>query len=217
MPSKIALRIGVVSAIIVAGGSGCVSRVTHEQVLDELEKVREVAAQQVVEDEKRLAEARLANEQIAAQLENLEKDKITIQQIRDRLTITVIDRVLFESGKDSITPEGTEVLNEVGAALKDVRDRQIHVSGHTDNIQIGPRLKDHFKTNWELSTARATSVVRYLVDHADIDPHLFTAVGHAYTQPVAENDSEEGRSQNRRIEITLYPKNLKNIMAEFEK
>lgn len=206
-----ALSIGVVVAFMLGG---CVSKSTHEQVLAELQKVRQATAQQAVEDEKRLAEARLANERIVAQLEDLEKGKITIQQIRDRLTITVLDRVLFESGSDAITPEGMDVLNEVGAALKDVRDRQIHISGHTDNMQIGPSLRGRFKTNWELSTARATSVVRYLVDHADIAPQLLTAVGHAYTRPVASNDSEDGRTQNRRIEITLYPKDLKSLAAD---
>jgi len=207
------------SILLVGGGallgamvSGCVSKATHEQVLAELQKVRQVAAQQAVEDEKRLAEARLANERIVAQLEDLEKDKITIQQVRDRLMITVLDRVLFESGSDAITQEGMDVLNKVGAALKGVRDRQIHISGHTDNMQIGPSLRGRFKTNWELSTARATSVVRYLVDHADVAPQLLMAGGHAYTRPVASNDSEEGRTQNRRIEIALYPKDLQSLV-----
>jgi chemotaxis protein MotB len=208
--------VGVV-VVVAAVVSGCVSQTRHEQVLDELKKVRQEAAQQAVEDENRLAEAQLANKRIAAQLEDLEKGKITIQQLRDRLTITVVDRVLFESGSDAITPEGRDVLNRVGAALKDVRDRQIHISGHTDNVQIGPSLRGRFKTNWELSTARATSVVRYLVDHADVVPQLLTAVGHAYTKPVADNDSEEGRSRNRRIEIILYPKDLKNIAAELDR
>lgn len=208
--------VGVV-VVVAAVVSGCVSQARHEQVLDELKKVRQEAAQQAVEDENRLAEAQLANKRIAAQLEDLEKGKITIQQLRDRLTITVVDRVLFESGSDAITPEGRDVLNRVGAALKDVRDRQIHISGHTDNVQIGPSLRGRFKTNWELSTARATSVVRYLVDHADVVPQLLTAVGHAYTKPVADNDSEEGRSRNRRIEIILYPKDLKNIAAELDR
>jgi chemotaxis protein MotB len=208
------LGVGVVVAVVV---SGCVSKATHEQLLVELDKVRQEAAQRAVEDEKLLANALLANKRIAAQLEDLEKGKITIQQIRDRLTITVVDRVLFESGSDAITPEGRDVLNRVGAALKDVRDRQIHISGHTDNVQIGPSLRGRFNTNWELSTARATSVVRYLVDHADIAPQLLTAVGHAYTKPVADNDSDEGRSRNRRIEITLYPKDLKSVVAELER
>lgn len=204
----------------VLGSSGCVSNTTHEQVLEELQKVRQEAEQQAVEDEKRLVEARKENERIAARLEELEKSQagmVTIQKLRDRLRITVVDQILFESGSDGITADGMEVLDTVGSALNEARERQIHISGHTDNVQIGPSLRGRFKTNWELSTARATSVVRYLVDHAGIAPSSLTAVGHAYTRPVAENDSEEGRSRNRRIEITLYPKDLKNIAAAFDR
>lgn len=202
------------------GLGGCVSSRAHEETLEELAKARQAAAQQAVEDEKRLAEARQENQRIAARLEELEKrqaGKVTIQQLRDRLRITVVDQVLFESGSDGITAEGMEVLDRVGAALHDVRDRQIHISGHTDNVQIGPGLKGRFKTNWELSTARATSVVRYLVDHGGIAPRSLTAVGHAYTRPVADNESEEGRSQNRRIEIMLYPQALETVVAEVER
>jgi len=200
-----------VAAVALSGG--CISTATHEQLVEELNKVRQEAA----EHERRLAEAQQENKQIAARLEEVEKGTITIQEIRDRLRITVVDQVLFGSGSDEITDQGKKVLHVVGAALKDVRDRQIHVSGHTDNVQIGPSLRVRFKTNWELSTARATSVVRYLVDHAGIVPQRLTAVGHAYTRPVVENDSEEGRSKNRRIEITLYPKDLKNIAGEFDR
>ena len=213
------VKVSVLSAGLVLGilFSGCVSKKTHEETVAELEKTRQAAAEQAAADERRLAEKeRLANERIAAQLDEIEKGKIKIQQIRDRLTITVVDRVLFESGSDTITPEGMNLLNEVGAVLRDVTDRRIRINGHTDNVQIGPKLRDRFKTNWELSTARATSVVRYLVDHAGIAPALLTAAGHAYTQPVADNDSEEGRSQNRRIEIVLYPKDLKSIVAGIE-
>jgi len=193
--------------------SGCVSSATHTQLEEELATVRQAAA----DDERRLAEAQQENKRIAARLEEIEKDKITIQEIRDRLKITVVDQVLFESGSDGITAEGQEVLRKVGSVLKEVQDRQIHISGHTDNIQIGPSLRGHFQTNWELSTARATSVVRYLVDHAGIAPWRLTAIGHAYTRPVAENDSEEGRSKNRRIEITLYPKDLKGLAEELDR
>lgn len=204
-----------VTATVLAGG--CVSQATHQQIVEELQQVRQESARQAMEDEKRLAESRQENQRIADRLEEVEQGKITIQQIRDRLRITVVDQVLFESGSDEITEEGKEILNKVGSALRGVRDREIHISGHTDNIQIGPSLRGRFTTNWELSTLRATSVIRYLVDHAGISPHLLTAVGHAYTRPVADNDSDEGRSQNRRIEITLYPKDLKNITAEFER
>lgn len=213
------LNIGVLCAGVVMGLalSGCVSSRTHEETLAELEKARHAAVQQAAEDEASLADARRENERLADRLEEIGKDKLSTQQLRDRLTITMVDRVLFESGSDRITMEGMEVLSKVSAVLKDARDKRILVSGHTDDIQIGPSLRARFKTNWELSTARATSVVRYLVDHGGITPRSLTAVGHAYTKPVADNESEEGRSQNRRIEIMLYPQALENVVAEVER
>lgn len=211
------LDIGVLSAALVMGiaFSGCVSSRTHEQTLAELEKARHAAAQQAAEDEASLAEARRENGRLAARLEEIGKDKLSTKQLRDRLTITV-DRVLFESGSDRITAEGMEVLYKVSAVLRDASDKRILVSGHTDNVPIGPSLRGRFKTNWELSTARATSVVRYLVDHGGIAPRSLTAVGHAYTKPVADNESEEGRSHNRRIEIMLYPNDLEKVVAGVE-
>lgn len=141
---------------------------------------------------------------------------IKIKQVRDRLTINVVDRILFDSGSAKIKPEGLKVLKTVGDVLKGIKDKQIRIDGHTDNVPISARLQDRFKTNWELSTARATSVVRYLIDEVDIPPAMLTAAGHADTQPVAGNDSEEGRTQNRRIEIALYPKDLEDIAESIE-
>lgn len=212
---RCSLCIGVV-ALLGLELSGCVSSWTHEQTLAELEKARHTAARQAAEDEASLAEARRENERLAARLEEIGKDKLSTQQFRDRLTITMVDRVLFESGSDQITAEGMEVLYKVSAVLRDASDKRILVSGHTDNVPIGPSLRSRFKTNWELSTARATSVVRYLVDHGGIAPRSLTAVGHAYTKPVADNESEEGRSHNRRIEIMLYPKDLEKVVAGVE-
>lgn len=213
------LNRGVLCAGVVMGLalSGCVSSRTHEETLADLEKARHAAAQQAAEDEASLADARRENERLVDRLEEIGKDKLSTQQLRDRLTITMVDRVLFESGSDRITAEGMEVLYKVSAVLKDARDKRILVSGHTDDIRIGPSLRARFKTNWELSTARATSVVRYLVDHGGIAPRSLTVAGHAYTKPVADNESEEGRSHNRRIEIMLYPKELENVVAGVER
>ena len=136
---------------------------------------------------------------------------IKIKQVRDRLTIHVVDRILFDSGSATIKPAGNKVLRTVGDVLKTVTDKQIRIDGHTDNVPISAKLQDRFKTNWELSTARATSVVRYLIDEVGVAPDLLTAAGHADTQPLASNDLESGRAQNRRIEIALYPKDLGDI------
>jgi chemotaxis protein MotB len=139
--------------------------------------------------------------------------EIRIRQVADRLTINMVDRVLFDSGQGHVKPAGLKVLKQVSDILKTVKDKQIRIEGHTDNVRIGGRLKERFPTNWELSTTRATSVVRFLVDEGGVDSANISAVGYADTRPIASNESEDGRTANRRIEIVLYPKDLKQIVG----
>lgn len=146
--------------------------------------------------------------------DEISKGNITIQQVRDRLTINMVDRVLFDSGEAQVKPAGLKVLQQVGDILSKVSDKQIRIEGHTDNVPISAKLQSRFKTNWELSTARATTVVRHLIEKGGVDRQHLSAVGYAETRPVAANDSEEGRASNRRIEIVLYPKNLKQLASE---
>jgi chemotaxis protein MotB len=139
---------------------------------------------------------------------DIARGDISIQRGRDRLTITLVERVLFDSGQAQIKPSGVGVLKQVSEILKSQPDKQVRVEGHTDNVPIGAKLKERFPTNWELSTARATSVVRYLLEEGGLDPGNLSAVGFADTRPIASNDVEEGRMANRRIDIVLYPKEL---------
>src|SRR5438876_3826048 len=152
------------------------------------------------------------HEELTKSLEaEIAKGDIKIKQVRDRLTINMVDRVLFDSGQSKVKPSGLKVLKQVSDILKNVTDKQIRIEGHTDNVPIGAKLKERFQTNWELSTARATSVVRYLIEDGGVDRANLTAVGYADTKPIASNDTEEGRTANRRIEIALYPKDLSEI------
>ena len=172
-------------------------------------------------EKKRLEQERAAKEAViqhltethAALIKSLEaelaKGGIWIKRVRDRLSITMVDRLLFDSGQAQVKPDGLNVLKEVSEALKSVTDKQIRVEGHTDNVPIGSKLRDRFPTNWELSTARATSVVRYLIEKGGVDRAGLSAVGYADSRPVASNDIEEGQARNRRIEIVLYPRDLK--------
>lgn len=144
------------------------------------------------------------------------KGDIRIKQVRDRLTINMVDRVLFDSGQAQVKPAGLKVLKQVSDILKTVTDKQIRIEGHTDNVPIGPRIKERFPTNWELSTARATSVVRYLIEDGGVDRASLSAVGYSDTKPVATNDTDEGRQANRRIEIVLYPKDLSEIASQIK-
>jgi chemotaxis protein MotB len=131
--------------------------------------------------------------------------QIQITRLADRLNVSLVDRILFPSGEAGITPAGLRVLRRVGNVLKTTKDKIIRVEGHTDNVAISPSLKSAFPSNWELSTARATNVVRFLQDSVGIDPARLQAVGLAQYHPVASNATARGRSQNRRIEIALLP------------
>ena len=154
------------------------------------------------------------HEKLKQSLESeIEKGDIRIKQVQDRLRINMIDQILFDSGEAEIKTAGIEVLHRVSDVLKNVTDKQIRIEGHTDTVPIGPKIVDRFPTNWELSTARATSVVRYLIDKGGLEKTHLAAVGYAYNRPVASNQTPDGREQNRRIEIVLYPKDLSEIAS----
>ena len=165
--------------------------------------------------EEEVARLTRTQEELSKSLQDeIAKGNITIQQVQDRLTINMVDRVLFDSGQAQVKPAGVEVLTQVGDVLNKVTDKQIRIEGHTDNVPISSKLQSRYKTNWELSTARATVVVRHLIDRGGVDRQHISAVGYADTHPLAPNDSEVGRSSNRRIEIVLYPKDLKEIAGQ---
>jgi len=135
----------------------------------------------------------------------IEKGEITITQLRGKLKVNMVDEILFDSGKTTIKPQGLEVLERVGSILLDVKDKAISIEGHTDDVPIGAELSKQYPTNWELSAVRATTVARYLQEKIGINPGQLSAAGYGEYQPVASNESEEGRAKNRRIEIVLVP------------
>jgi chemotaxis protein MotB len=137
--------------------------------------------------------------------EQIEAQEIKIEEIEGKLKVTFVDKILFDTGSVEINQRGKEVLLTIAGSLKENENQNIVVEGHTDDVPIGMVLKDRFPTNWELSAARATAVVRFLQDNGGLKPERLTASGYSYYRPVASNDTEEGRSQNRRIEIILIP------------
>lgn len=148
--------------------------------------------------------------------DEIKKGEITITQVLDKLSVNLVEKILFDSGSAEVKSSGLKVLDRVAAILKNVKDKQIRIEGHTDNVPIGFRLTDRFPTNWELSAARATHVVRYLSEKGGISPGLLSAVGLADTRPVGPNDTPSGRSQNRRIEIVLLPLNMDRVLEELK-
>ncbi len=131
--------------------------------------------------------------------------QVTISELKGKLTLNMVDAILFDSGKAEVKPEGQEILKKVVSIVKDVKDKAIRVEGHTDNVQIIGMLAKKYPTNWELSAARALNVTRYLQEQG-IDPATLSAVAYGEYKPVAPNDTPEGKQKNRRIEIILVPK-----------
>ncbi len=135
----------------------------------------------------------------------IKSGEIQITQLKDKLTVNMVDRILFNSGRAEVNKQGQNTLEKVGAILKGIKDKQFRIEGHTDNIPISRELKAKYETNWELSAARATHVARYLIEKTGLDPKLVAITGYADTRPVADNTTPEGRAKNRRIEIVLVP------------
>lgn len=143
----------------------------------------------------------------------IQQGSIQITQLQNKLSVSLVDKIVFDSGEAEINEGGKQVLKKVANILKKVKDKQIRIEGHTDNIPIGGSLKEKFPSNWELSTARATTVARYLQDAGGVNPEYLYAAGYGPYHPVADNSTAEGRGKNRRIEIALVPIEIASSIA----
>ena len=163
-----------------------------------------VSSVHVKEDE--LARLKETAEQLEQKMKaEIARGEIQLLQANGRLQVDLVDKILFDSGDAKISKRGEEVLARVGAVLSNVEDRQIQVAGHTDAAPISARLAERYPTNWELSTSRATNVVRFLEEKAHVPPKRLVASGYGPFHPLASNATGAGRARNRRIEILLTP------------
>ena len=125
------------------------------------------------------------------------------------LVMTFLSEIFFDSGKENIKSEGEEALTKVAQVLNTtVSQLKIAVEGHTDNEPI---KYSNWKSNWELSCARALAVVHYFIDNGQVLPERLSAVGYGEFRPVQSNETLEGRQQNRRVEIIILPPNLQKV------
>ncbi len=178
-----------------------------------LEKQRDDLAAQLEEQKKKIVQVETVKEEtsktytqmIEKMKSEIAEGQVTITELKGRLTVNMVDAILFDSGKADIKPEGRQVLQKVAEVIGQVEDKAIRVEGHTDNVKISPALARAFASNWELSAARATNVARYL-QRLGVDPALLSAAAYGEYRPVSENDTPEGRAKNRRIEIVLVPR-----------
>jgi chemotaxis protein MotB len=135
---------------------------------------------------------------------DLESKDVTISKLQGKLTVNILDRVMFDSGEAILKPDGQAVMRKIAAILVEHPALKIHVIGHTDNVPIRSR----FASNWELSTARALAAVHFLTEKAGVDPRRVGAVGYGEYRPIADNATAEGRAKNRRIAVTILPDEL---------
>jgi chemotaxis protein MotB len=131
----------------------------------------------------------------------IDSGKLRVRVVRGRMVVELAENILFDSGRADLKKEGEEALAQVASVLNTIPNRDFQIAGHTDNIPI---KSAKFPSNWELSTARAVEVTRFLAEKG-VDTARLSAAGYADTQPVAANTEPEGRKQNRRIEIVLMP------------
>lgn len=134
-------------------------------------------------------------------------DKQVLLELASRgLVITMANDILFDSGKAKLKHNAHSVLKKIASVIKEaVPDRNIGVEGHTDNVPI---KYSGWKSNWELSSARATDVLHYLIDECGIPPEKLSAIGYGEYRPIASNDTKTGRAKNRRVEIIILPKEI---------
>ena len=129
-------------------------------------------------------------------------DNVEIKQLQNKLKVTMVNAILFPEGGWELNEQGKQELNKIVPTLQSVNGKQIVIAGYTDNLGILPPLAQRFPSNWDLSAARAVSVVRHL-ESQGIDPNSLSAVGFGKYHPIASNDTPEGRAKNRRIDIDI--------------
>lgn len=186
---------------------------TNDNLLTTIEERQNTIAtlQQQVEKERIAKEARLAKvkntyDQLVSALENeIKRGELTISNLEGQLSVNLQNQILFDSGKTEIKKAGQKVLQSLGDVLNKFPEKALRIEGHTDNVKISSRLIETYPSNWELSTARATSVVHFLQDKVGLPGERLGAAGYSEYRPVASNETAEGRALNRRIQILLVP------------
>lgn len=141
-------------------------------------------------------------DKMAEALKGFNSNDLSVYQKDGKVYVSLSEKLLFPSGSAVVNPQGVDALSKLAAVLNLDSTVAVDIEGHTDSIPIRGRYQD----NWDLSTARANSIVRILVNTYKVDPTRVISSGHSYYEPVASNSTPEGRAKNRRTDIILSPK-----------
>ncbi len=160
--------------------------------------------------ERELSDLEKSRDELARQLADQLADYQAKLELSERgLVITFLQEIIFDSGKAEVKQEGLDVLSKVARVVQEqAKDYPVVVEGHTDNVPI--RVSG-WKSNWELSAARALSVLHHFTDNEGINPDRLAVMGYGEYKPVSDNSSAEGRRQNRRVEIVIFPEKISKI------
>jgi len=197
----------VAAASLVLASTGCVSVRMHDKLAEERDNLKaknRALEAEIGEKSVRVDQLQSTRDGLVESLrDEIAAGSVEIGQLRNGTKVNLSQDILFESGSIRLGSSGAKVLNKVASQLRGSLSR-IDIVGHTDNIQISPGLKSQYSTNWELAGARAASVVK-LMQEAGIAGSRLQAVSGGPFAPRVSNDTEKGRSKNRRIEIRLFP------------
>lgn len=149
---------------------------------------------------------------IADAMMGYKTDELSVYFKDGNVYVSLAEKLLFKSGSDVVDPKGKEALKSLALVINNTKDITVMIEGHTDNVPIKTKL---FKDNWDLSTARASAIVRILTADNGFDPNRITAAGKSQFHPIQSNDAAEGRASNRRTEVILSP-DLKEIYKLLE-
>ena len=204
--SVIILTLGCLSSLL----AGCTVVLQKGRASDikEIESLnKQVGELKMTEDELfKLKEAYAALEKSLSK--EISEENVHLGIEGKGLVITIVDSILFDSGKAKLRSPASKTLDKVAKVCREVvADREVGIEGHTDNQPI---KYSGWKSNWELSTARATSVLHYLAQKG-ISPERLSATGYGEFRPVASNKSVEGRQKNRRVEIVILPGKISRV------
>lgn len=191
------------TAVMIVSLTGC-TVIFQKGRRKDAEKITELQSEYTkLQDQ--VSELERAKAELEDRLKNEINNKdVTVKMMEKGLVITFVSEVLYDSGKDSLRPEAVDSLQKIAKVLNTtVKDLKVGIEGHTDNVPI---KYSGWKSNWELSAARALSVLHFMVEEEGINPDRVSATGYGEFQPVADNESPEGRQNNRRVEIVILPK-----------
>ncbi|MBL7692763.1 MAG: OmpA family protein [Flavipsychrobacter sp.] len=181
---------------------------TNDQIAAQRQRLEQLQA--LLDQQQEAAEA--LRRKIAEALKGFSSSELTVKMKNGKVYISMQESLLFPSGSAVVNPKGKDALSKVAGVLNTSSDININIEGHTDSIPIHTAK---FADNWELSTARATSIAHVLIDEYRVTPAKLVASGRSEYDPIAPNSTPEGRGQNRRTEIILEPR-LDELMKLME-